>query len=248
MEKKLNKEERIKDKERMSNVVTGKMAAVFGFLVVALMILIYYGTRVPGLSLLVVAQVVTALACAAALVRFGFALSKGADTRYQIFSPLLTLGLAASALFMTLMYPSIGSTYTILALIAFAVLFFVYEIYPVDFFICTAAVFSGCITAAVVNSPSFTLIKDIAALLVYAAIMALCIAATYSLTKNGKIKLGKKKIKKPQGMLPLAVYACAAVSLLAALGVLFFGYLLYFVAAACVVYFIVAIIYTVKLM
>ena len=31
-------------------------------------------------------------------------------------------------------------------------------------------------------------------------------------------------------------------------GVLFFGHLLYFAAAACVVYFIVAIIYTVKLM
>ncbi|MBQ6893725.1 MAG: hypothetical protein IJN48_05915 [Clostridia bacterium] len=249
MEKRLNKEERIREKEKLSNAVTGKMSAVFIALIVALMVLIYYGTRIPNPTVLTVSQIVTAVLAAAAFVRCIISLKNGTDTRFEVLSPIFTLGICASALFMTVMYPAFGSTYTIIALIAFSVLFFVYEIYPVDFFICTALVFAGCIAAAAINSHAFTLAKDCVALALYFVVLALCFVATIALMKNGKIKLGKKKIKKPYGMLPAAVFASAAVSLIAALGVFILGgYLLYFVAAACVVYFVIAIIYTVKLM
>lgn len=249
MEKKLNKEERIREKQKLSDTVTGKMAAVFVALVVSLMALIYYGSRIPSLALVTAAQIVSAVLTAAALVRCIIVLKKGTDTRFKVFSPIFTTGLAASALFMTLMYPAVGATYTILGLIALAVLFFVYEIYPIDFFICTAAVFAGCITAVAVNSHAFTLVKDCIAVVIYAAIVAACLYTAVCLVKNGKVKLGKKVVKKPRGMLPAAVVVSIAASVLGVLGVLLFGgYLMYFIAAACVVYFVIAIIYTVKLM
>ncbi|MBQ8836882.1 MAG: hypothetical protein IJ002_05185 [Clostridia bacterium] len=249
MEKKLTKEERIKEKEKLSVAVTGKMTAVFIALVVALMGLIYYGSRIPSLALLTASQVVTALLVAAALVYCVLSLKKGTDTRFKVFSPIFTLGLAASAFFMTLMYPTVGATYTILALIAFAVIFFVYEIYPVDFFFSTALIFAGCITAAAVNSHAFTLVKDIIAVVVFAVVAAAIVYATVCLVKNGKLKLGKKVIKKPYGMLPAAVIASAVAAAVSVLGVLFLGgYLMYFIAVAGIVYFVLAIIYTVKLM
>lgn len=249
MEKKLTKEERIKEKKKLSDVVTSKMCVVFVALVAALMALIYYGSRIPSLALVTAAQIVTALLTVAALVYCVVSFKKGEDTRYKVFSPILTLGLAASALFMTVMYPAVGATYTILALIALAVLFFVYEIYPVDFFLCTALIFAGCITSAAINSHAFTLVRDIIALVIYAGIFAACAYTAFGFIKNGKIKFGKKVVKKPRGMLSAAVAVSALVSLVNVLGVLSFGgYLLYFIAASCVVYFVIAIIYTVKLM
>ena len=251
MEKNLSKAERIKEKERLSNVVTGKMSAVFVALVAALMLIFFCERKGISLALVTginIAQVVTAVLTALALVRCIFSIRKGSDTRYKVFSPIFTLGLCASAFFMSSMYLTIDATYTILALIAFAVLFFVYEIYPVDFFICTASVFAGCITAAVVDRPSITFVKDILVMAVYVAVVAICAIASYTLVKKGKIRFGKKTVKKPREMLFAAVIASIAVSLIAAFGVLFFGYLLYFVAAACVAYFVIAIIYTVKLM
>lgn len=248
MEKKISKVERKMQKEKMSETVTGKMSVVFGFLVAALAILIYYGSRIPSLALLTGAQITTAVLAVAALVRVILALKSGKDTRFDIFSPIFTLGLAASGLYATVMYPYLDATYTILSLIAFGVLFFVYEVYSVDCFVCSAAIFSGIISAMLIDNANFGIVRDILVLIVYAAIIAACTLFTVKLVKNGKVKIGKKKIKKPQGMLSAAVAICIAVSVITVLGVLISGSLLYFAAAASAVYFIVAIIYTVRLM
>lgn len=251
MENKLSKAERIRQKQEQSNVVSGKMSVVFLALVAALGLIIFFEQKGISLALVTginIAQVIFAVLTVAALVRCVISYKKGGEKELRIFSPLFTLGLAASGLFATSVFLTIAATYTILALIAFAVMFFVYEIYPVDFFISTAAVFSGCIAAAIIDRPTITLIKDCFILVVFLALIAVCTVAAYTLLRKGKIKIGKKTVKRPRGMLPVAVFICIAAALVAVLGVLFFGYLLYFVAAACIVYFIFAIIYTVKLM
>ena len=249
MEKKLSKEERIKEKERLSTVMSNKMMIVFVALVVGIMGLIYLGGRyVPSVTVVTVAQIITAVLTVAALAWYGISAKSGKDFKYNVITPALVLGIAASALFITLMYPTIGASRTILSVLAFSVLFFVYEIYPVDFFICSAAVISGCISAAIVDSHGVTIFKKCVVLVVYALVIAICTVILAKLIKNGKVKVGGRVVKKPRGMLTAAVCIGIAVSLLALIGTLALGgYLVYLVAAACVTYFVIAIIYTVKL-
>ncbi len=249
MENKLTREEKIKEKEALSNAVTGKMTVVFAALIVAIAALIYFGERMILPPVVVTAaQIVAAIATVAALVWYSAALRGGRDYRFKVFSPAMVLGLAASALFVTLMYPTVDASRTIISVIALAVLFFVYQIYPVDFFICSVSVISGCIAATVMNNHGATLFKDLVVFAIYGVVMALCIGAFAKLFTNGKIKVGKNTVKKPHGMMNAAVIISFVVSLMAVLGVIALGgYLMYLIAAACAVYFVIAIIYTVKL-
>ncbi len=250
MEKKLTKEEKMKEKEALSNAVTGKMVVAFAALIVAISALIYFGERMilPPVAV-AAAQIVTGVLTIAALVWYSASVKGKKDYRFKVFSPAMTLGLAASALFVTLMYPTIDASRTIIAVIALAVLFFVYQIYPVDFFISSVSVISGCIAATVMNNHGVTLFKDLIIFAVYGAVMAICISVFAKLAKYGKVKFGTKTVRKPSGMINAAVLASFAASILVVLGVLVLGgYLMYLIAAACVVYFVIAIIYTVKLM
>ena len=251
MENKLSKQERIRQKKQLSDVVSGKMSTVFLLLVAALGLIVFLEQRGISRALLYgmnIAKIVFAVLTVLALVRCVISFKNGGEKEPRIFSPVFTLGLAAAALFATSVFFTIAATYTILALIAFAIIFFVYEIYPVDFFISTVAVFGGCIAAAIIDRPTVTLAKDCIILVLFLALLVVCAMAAYTLISKGKIKLGKKTVKRPRGMLPAAVFTCLAVALAVVLSVLFVGYLLYFVVAACIVYFIFAIIYTVKLM
>ncbi|MBE6679892.1 MAG: hypothetical protein E7598_05140 [Ruminococcaceae bacterium] len=250
MENKLTKEEKMKEKVALSNAVTGKMVVVFAALLLAIAALVYFGERMILSPLVVaVAQIVAGLGTIAALVWCSASAKGKKDYRFNVFSPSMVLGLCASTLFVTLMYPTVDASRTIISVIALAVLFFVYQIYPVDFFICSVSVISGFIAATVMNNQGVTLFKDLVVFAIYAAIMAICIGFFAKLAKGGKIKIGKNVVKKPRGMINAAVIASFAVSLIAVLGVLALGgYLMYFIATACVVYFVIAIIYTVKLM
>ncbi len=250
MENKLTKEEKMKEKAALSNAVTGKMVVVFAALVLAIAALVYFGERmILPPAVVVCAQITAGLCTVLSLVWYSASIKGKKDYRFNVFSPSMTLGLAASALFVTLMYPTVDASRTIISVIALAVLFFVYQIYPVDFFISSVAVISGCIAATVMNNHGVTLFKDLVILAIYGVIIAVCIAAFVKLAKDGKIKFGKNTVKRPHGMMNTAVVASVAVSLLAVLGALVLGgYLMYFVASACVAYFVIAIIYTVKLM
>ena len=250
MENKLTKVEKMKEKAALSNAVTGKMVVVFAALVLAIAALVYFGERVILPPVVVTcAQIAAGIFTVASLVWYSVSVKGKKDYRFNVFSPSMILGLAASALFVTLMYPTVDASRTIISVIALAVLFFVYQIYPVDFFISSVAVISGCIAATVMNNHGVTLFKDLVILAVYGVIIAICIGAFVKLVKDGKIRFGKKTVKRPHGMINAAVIVSFAVSLLAVLGALVLGgYLMYFVASACVVYFVIAIIYTVKLM
>ena len=258
MENKLSKEERIKEKEKLSNVITQKMGIVFAAIIVAVMLLIrvgdffvpvYVDGGIHNFTQVIAVQLAMGVLAVAAIIWYVLSLKGKKDYRYSVFSPAFALGLALSALFGALVYPVVGASATILSLIALSVLFFVYEIYPVDFFISSVAVISGCLAATVATAQNATAFKKAVVLIVYAFVMAVCVCAFAKLFKNGKLKIGTRTVKKPHGMLTAAVCICLAVSLVCFIGALLLsGYFLYCMAAACIVYFIIAIIYTVKLM
>lgn len=251
MEKKLTKEERIKEKEKISNVITNKMAIVFVSLVIGIIAVVRFGEyAVPSPVALLCAQIALGVLFAVALVWSILGYKRGVDYRMKVVSAPLVLGIAASALFAVLFYPAFGAFRIILSLIAFAVLFFVYEIYAADFFLCSVAVFVCCIAASVINSAGFrgyNILANCVAVAIAVLVSAVCAGIVYKLDKDGKVKLLVKTVRKPFGMKPALIYAGISVSLLSVVATLIFGYLLYFIAAVCVVYFIIAIIYTVKL-
>lgn len=257
MENKVQKkEELMREKERLSNIVTSKMMVVFFALIFAVVVLCKLssgsGIELQFYTVLPYIRIASAVLFAAALVWHILCTKRGANAKEHVFSSPLLLGLSASLLFAVLLYGNFGGAFrTILALLALGLLFFVYQIYAVDFFLCSVAVITGCLSASVINSAGFRGMNVPAncvavALTLIAAVG--CAWLTYQLEKNGKVQLFGKQIKKPAHMIPAAVYAGCAVALLAVLGVLLFGHLLYCVAVVCVVYFIIAIIYTVKLM
>ena len=257
MENKVQKkEELMREKERLSNIVTSKMMVVFFALIFAVVLLCKLssgsGIEMQFYMALPYIRIAAAVLFVAALVWHILCVKRGVNAKEHVFSSPLLLGLSAALLFAALLYGNLGGAFrTILALLSFALLFFVYQIYAVDFFLCTVAVVTGCLSASVVNSAGFNgmnvPVNCIAIALTLIA-SAGCAWLVYQMEKNGKAEIFGKCLKKPVHMVPAAVYAGCAVSLLAVLGVLIFGHLLYCVAAVCVVYFIIAIIYTVKLM
>lgn len=257
MENKVQKkEELVREKERLSNIVTSKMMVVFFALIFAVVLLLKMssssGIEFGFYQALPYVQIVSAVLFAGALAWHIVCTKRGVNAKEHVFSSPLLLGLSAALLFCALFYGNFGGAFrTILALLAFALLFFVYEIYAADFFLCSVAVITGCLSASVINSAGFNgmnvPVNCIAVALTLIATVG-CAWVVYQLDKKGKLELFGKRLKKPMHMVPAAVYAGCAVSLLAVVGVLLFGHLLYCIAAVCVVYFIIAIIYTVKLM
>ena len=240
MEKRvMNKEERMRERARLSNIVTNKMMVVFFALIFAVVLLLKLsGSAVTELAFyrtLPYLQIVSALLTGAAVAWYAVCKKRGVDAKERVFSAPMLLGLAASLLFTTLFYTGFGGAFRIiLSLFAFALLFFVYQIYPIDFFLCSVAVVVGCISA-------FAVACTLAAAFGGSALVAL-------LAKHGKVTLCGVRLKKPRNMNALLVYIGCAAAVLAVFGVLVFGHLLYWAAAAIAVYFAIAIIYTVKLM
>lgn len=257
MERNLTKkEERIREKEKLSNVITNKMITVFLALVFAVVVLVRVsstGASELGFVLaLPYIRIAFAVLTAAALVWYIVRRKRGADERMCVFSSPLLLGISATGLFASVMYTGFGGAFrTVLALLAITLLFFVYQIYAVDFFLCSVAVVTGCLAASVVSSAGFgtwKVLVTILAVLLSAAASAACMYIVARLDREGKIVLCGKKLKRPMRMVPAAVYTASAVAFAGVLVSLCFGYLLYCIAAIAVVYLIVAIIYTVKLM
>ena len=257
MENKVQKkEELMREKERLSNIVTSKMMVVFFALIIAIVFLCKMssgsGIELKFYAALPYIQIAAAVLLAGALVWHIICTKRGVDAKEHVFSSPLLLGLSASLLFAALLYGNFGGAFrTILALLSFGLLFFVYQIYAVDFFLCSVAVITGCLSASVINSAGFhgmnVPVNCIAVVLTLIASVG-CAFAVYRLDKNGKFELFGKRLKKPAHMVPAAVYAGCAAAALAVFAALLFGHLLYCIAAVCVVYFIIAIIYTVKLM
>ena len=250
------KAERIKEKERLSAVITNKMLVVFLSLIFAVAVLVRVSskgsTELGFLRALPYLQIAFGLLTAAALVWFIISERRSMDARYIVLSAPLLLGLSASGLFAVLMYAVLGGAFrTVLALLAFTVLFFIFEIYSIDFFAASVSAVTACLMAAVANSAGVAPSMRIAAYAVCAVIVALICGGgayfVYRLYTERRIDICGRKFRKPQHVSPAAVYAVFAVSVLAFAASLVFGYLLYCIAAVAVVFFVAALIYTVKL-
>lgn len=252
MEKKLTREERIREKEKLSNIVTAKMAIVFVGLVVAIMLLIRLSEySVPPLMAVFVSQAVCGVLFFASVIWCVVSFRKGVDNKKTVWSAPFFCGFFGCMLFAALLFTSFDSFRIILSLIAFAVVFFVYEIYAFDFFLCTLSTVVGCVSAAAVSAGFGEMYKsavNITAIAISAVVSVLCFVLVYRLNANGKLKFGKSVVKKPSGGTHPLIYVGIVASLLVAAFAVFFGHLLYCIAAVCVIYFINAIIYTVKLM
>ncbi len=258
MERNLAKKaERIKDKERLSTVVTNKMIIVFLALVFAIAVLVRISsngaTEIGFVMALPYISLVLGVLSVAALVWYILAARRGADMRYTVFSAPLVLGILASGFFASLVYTTIGGAFrTVLILLGFALLFFVYEIFSLDFFACSVAAVVACIAAALINSAGVT--APMAPVVYTLCVLASALASfggayfVYRLFTDKRITVFGKKIKKPLHCVPAAVYTVFAVSFATVIASLIFGYLLYCIALIAVVYFVAAIIYTVKLM
>lgn len=251
----LNKEERIREKERLSDIVTSKMMVVFFALIFAVVLLFRMsssqGIEAGFYRALPYVQIVAAVAFLAALIWHIVCTKRGVNAKEHVLSSPLLLGVSAAFLFGALLYMHFGAFRVILSFLAFALLFFVYEIYSMDFFLCSVSVIVSCLAASMINNAGFNgmnvLVNCVAVALSVLTAFA-CAALTWKLVTKKKVVLFGKVLKKTARMNPTAVYVCSAASALAVLAVLLFGYLLYCIAAVCVVYFITAIIYTVKLM
>lgn len=255
MEKKVqNREERVREKERLSNIVASKMMIVFFALLLAVVLLFRVGKSdmlISFISALPYVQIGCAVLFLAALVGFIICYKRGVDAKEHVFSAPLLLGMSSVLFLIALLYNNFGGSFrTILVLLAFALLFFVYEIYSVDFFLCSTAVIVGCLCASVINNAGFHgmnfAVNCIAVALTVIVAFA-CAAIANRLHKNGKIILLGKRVRKPANMNPIAVYVGCAAAVIVVVGTLLFGHLLYWAAAVCIVYFVFAIIYTVKL-
>ena len=258
MERNLTKKaERIKDKERLSAVVTNKMVIVFLALVFAVAVLVRVSSRgateIGFIRALPFISIGLAVLTAAALVYYIVSARKKVDARYAVFSAPLLLGIFASGLFASLIYTTIGGAFrTVLVMLALALLFFVYEIFSIDFFACSVAAVSSCIFAALATSAGvpagMTVAVDIIAVLVSAVT---CFGGIYfvnRLVKDRRLEIFGRKFRKPQNCVPAAVNTVMAVSFAALIFALVSGYLLYAIAVIAVAYIVAAIIYTVKLM
>ncbi|MBR5538311.1 MAG: hypothetical protein IKU61_00280, partial [Clostridia bacterium] len=194
-----------------------------------------------------------AILFAVSLAYYIFSEHKKVDARYVVFSAPLLLGIFSAGLFASLIYTVIGGAFrTVLVLIALAMLFFVYEIFSIDFVVCSVAAVFSCIAAALATSAGVP-----AGMVIPVAILAVLIGGAVCfggiwfvtrLVKERKIEIFGRKFRKPISCVPAAVNTVMAVSFAALLFAIITGYLLYAVALIAVTYIVAAIIYTVKLM
>ncbi len=252
-----NKAQRRQESLARSNVVTNKMTAVFCALV-ALAVFFIRLSQDSSFELwfltkaLLWMQIGCGVLFLAALVWRVLAVRHRADEHLRVFSSSLLLGAAASLFGIMLLYLHFGAFRSILTALVLTLLFFVYEIYPVDFFLFSIVIAVGGMAASLAGSPAFGIARVRYVNITLVGLVLLAAAAVsffmFRLRRDKKLKIGGHKILLAPDARPAVVYAGSAAALLAVLGAVLFGHILYFAAALCAIYLLVAIFYTVKLM
>lgn len=249
------KEERAKEAEALSNAITNRMTLIFCLLVVSIIALVrvtqFAETELWLLNALPVIRAVTAVLLIAALVWRIVCMKRKTDERIRVLSSPLLLGIAATLFVAALGYNPLGSFRTIVWLLAASLLFFVYEIYAVDFFLYTVVSVVGGMAASLVGAAAFRGHELLVSALALAATLVAVAVVSYlagCLEKNGTAPWVGGKLIAPAGMKALNAYIGCGVALLAVLGAVCFGHVLWFAAALAAVYLVFAIVYTVKLM
>ena len=242
MEKKLTqKEKRALEAEAVSNAITYRMTIVFALLVVGILALIRV-TQSASSELW--------LMCALPVFRIVMRAKKTDESKRPLSSAFLC-GIAGTLFVAALVCYPLGPSRIIAWFLAAALLFFVYEIYAVDFFLFSVVTVVGAIAASLVGSSAFRGYEAVVTVAALAAVLIAIVVVSYiagNLEKNGTAPFVGKRIIAPAGMRALNAYIGCGAALLAVLGVVCFGHALWFIAALAVVYLIFGIIYTVKLM
>ena len=238
MEKKLTqKEKRALEAEAVSNAITYRMTIVFALLVVGILALIRVTQSASSelwlMGALPVFRIVTGVLFLAAVAFFIVMRAKNTDESRRILTSAFLCGIAGTLFVAALVCYPLGPSRIIAWFLATALLFFVYEIYAVDFFLFSVVTVVGAIAAS------------LATVLIAIAVVS---RIAGKLEKNGTAPFVGKKIIAPAGMRALNAYIGCGAALLAVLGVVCFGHALWFIAALAVVYLVFGIIYTVKLM
>ena len=171
---------------------------------------------------------------------------KKTDEAKRVLSSAFLCGIAGTIFVAAMFYYPLGASRIIAWFLAAALLFFVYEIYAVDFFLFSVVTVVGAIAASLVGSAAF---RGQETLVTVAALAAVLIAiAVVSYIAGNLEKNGTAPFIAPAVMKALNAYIGCGAAFLAVLGVICFGHALWFIAALAVVYLIFGIIYTVKLM
>lgn len=256
MEKKLTKkEERAKEAEALSIAITNRMTLVFCLLVVSIIALVRVtqssAVELWLLTALPIFRIVTAVLLVAAFAWRIVCASRKTAEQFRLLSSSLLLGVAATLFVAAMGYNPLGAFRTIVWLLAAALLFFVYEIYAVDFFLYTVVTVVGGMAASLVDSAAFRGREVlIAAFALGATLVAVAVVSYLAgcLEKQGTAPWVGKKLIAPAGMKALNAYIGCGVALLAVLGAVCLGHVMWFIAVLAVIYLVFAIVYTVKLM
>lgn len=256
MEKKLTqKEKRALEAEAVSNAITYRMTIVFALLVVGILALIRVTQSASSelwlMGALPVFRIVTGVLFAAAVAFRIVMRAKKTDESKRPLSSAFLCGIAGTLFVAALVCYPLGPSRIIAWFLAAALLFFVYEIYAVDFFLFSVVTVVGAIAASLVGSSAFRGHEMLVTVAALAAVLIAIAVVSYiagNLEKNGTAPFVGKRIIAPAGMRALNAYIGCGAALLAVLGVVCFGHALWFIAALAVVYLVFGIIYTVKLM
>ena len=256
MEKKLTqKEKRALEAEAVSNAITYRMTVVFAMLVVGILALIRVTQSASSetwlLGALPVFRIAAGVLTLSALVFRIVMRVRKVDESTRVLSSVLLLGTACTVFVAALFYYPLGASRIIAWFLAASLLFFVYEIYAVDFFLFSVVTVVGALAASLVGSPAFRGYETLVTALSLAAVLLAIAVVSYiagSLEKNGVAPFVGRKIIAPAGMRALNAYIGCGAALLAVLGVICFGHALWFIGALAVVYLAFGILYTVKLM
>lgn len=255
MEKKLTqKEKHVLEVEAASNAITYRMTIVFALLVIGILALIRVTQTASSelwlLDALPVFRIVTGALLAVAVIYSIVCRMKKTDEAKRVLSSAFLCGIAGTIFVAAMFYYPLGASRIIAWFLAAALLFFVYEIYAVDFFLFSVVTVVGAIAASLVGSAAFRGQETLVTVAALAAVLIAIVVVSYiagNLEKNGSAPFVGRKIIAPAGMKALNAYIGCGAALLAVLGVICFGHALWFIAALAVVYLIFGIIYTVKL-
>ena len=258
MERETSKKvQRRQDAFARSNAVTNKMTAIFCALVVLSIFFIKLSQdSVFELWFMTKALLWVQIGCGGVfLVALAWrivSLRRHTDEHLTVFSSALLLGAAASLLGIMLLYLNFGAFRSIVTAFVLTLLFFVYEVYPLDFFLFSIIISVGGMAASLAGSPAFGIARiryvNIALAVIVLLSAAICSLIMFRLKRDKKIVIAGHKILLAPDARPIVVYAAGVAALLAVSGAILFGYILYFVAALCAICLLVAIYSTVKLM
>ena len=249
------------NQRRRDNMLGNRLMAALllvSVLVLGLLLLDYKFRRSMAgfiLYVLPVVDIILALCVSTSLIYLVIQKRSRTDESLKFFSSTSLFVASVIGLFVSLAFPKIGTAGALIVLIGSLLLFFVYVVYPADFFAFTILLFAGAgLMFACTMEMSGTIFKDIVKYILKALAFLIPIAAIalgIVLRKNkGCLPFRTKRIRiMKKGYHYYPIFSAAAFILAGAFAVtLLPAALMYVLVAFLAIFLVVAIIYTIKMM